>query len=311
MRILVTGGAGFIGTNLIRRLLKNSWEVICIDNFDDYYSSIVKRNNLSEFTTCNRFKSIEGDIRDKELLAKIKGVDSIIHLAAKPGVRTSFEYADVYESTNVGGTKVLLDFAISNSIKKIVFASSSSVYGSNPDLPWSEKTVPMPIAPYADTKLAAENIGKIYSDLYALQFISLRFFSIYGPYQRPDLAITKFFNAVSSSMPVTLYGDGESTRDFTFVEDAVSAIIKALSYSDSIFEIFNIGSGRNISLLNILQKIGNICDSKPKIVNMPFQLGDAQHTLSNIDKARGMLDYRVTVDIDTGLREFYSWYLRG
>lgn len=222
MTILITGVAGFIGSNLAEKLLLDGHQIIGIDNFDPFYNKQIKLNNLSLFIHHPQFTFIEGDICDAELYAntKLLSIQCIVHLAAKAGVRPSIDVPEKYFTANANGTILLLEFAKNNNIKKFVFASSSSVYGKNPNSPWQEdSTELMPISPYAASKIAAENIGKVYSHLYNINFIALRFFTVYGPRQRPDLAIHKFFKQIYNQEIIELYGKGDTYRDYTFIDD--------------------------------------------------------------------------------------------
>src|SRR5215212_485560 len=244
---LLTGGAGFIGSNLIRELLKDEGiRISCIDNFDPFYPRQVKLLNTEGFEKYQRILMIDRNLDDLSAfeLQKIlpEPVDVIIHLAAKAGVRPSISDPLGYQRTNVLGTQMLLDFAKENNVKQFVFASSSSVYGVNKNLPWKEDEQLQPISPYAMTKLSGEMAGHVFSHLHGIRFIALRFFTVYGPGQRPDLAIHKFVKSILRSQPITMYGDGLTSRDYTYVDDIVKGVLSAIDYDKSLFEIINLGN---------------------------------------------------------------------
>lgn len=305
--ILITGGAGFIGSNLIKKLILN-FKVTVIDNFDNFYSRAQKENNLESFHDYANFKFIEGDIVNINDLNEIKYVDTIIHLAAKAGVRPSIENPSQYLQVNTLGTQILLEYAKKNSIKQFIFGSSSSVYGINKDIPWKEDRILLPISPYASSKLSSEAIGHVYSHLYDIQFISLRFFTVYGPGQRPDLAIHKFFNLILNDQSIPFYGDGKTSRDYTYVDDIVDGIIGALDYHDTKFEIFNLGNNKTITLKDLIEKIEIICNKKAYLNYLPEQDGDVKVTSADIGKAKTNLRYSPKIEISEGLEKFYHWY---
>ena len=248
MHYLVTGGAGFIGSNLIRDLLQREKDILisCIDNFDSFYPKELKQLNISDFSSNANFRLLEIDlaITDANQLATYvtEPVNTIIHLAAKAGVRPSIVNPVAYQQTNVMGLQHLLDFAKAKNIQQFVFASSSSVYGVNDHFPWREDERLLPISPYAMTKLAGEMLGHVYSNLFDIRFIALRFFTVYGPAQRPDLAIHKFTKALLKNQPITMYGAGNTSRDYTYVDDIVQGIVAATNYRDTNFEIINLGN---------------------------------------------------------------------
>ncbi len=310
-RILVTGAAGFIGSNLIRSLLQGDrYCVIGLDNFDPFYPRTEKEKNISPYADDKNFRFYEGDIRNKADLDALDDIDIIVHLAAKAGVRPSIKDPILYQEVNVGGTQNLLEFARRRKITQFVFASSSSVYGINEHVPWSEEDKLMPISPYASTKLSCEMLGHVYSHLYGIRFLALRFFTVYGPGQRPDLAIHKFFKSIINGEAIPVFGDGSTSRDYTYVEDTVKGIEAAISYESSNFEIINLGNHRTIALSDLITSIEDSCGKKAIIDRHPEQPGDVPQTYANIHKAQKLLRYHPSTDLKTGLDNFYSWYLK-
>lgn len=309
-RILVTGAAGFIGSNLTRSLLsKQNVQVIGFDNFDDFYSREQKERNISSFISDTNFSFFEGDIRNMDDLLALPEFDVIVHLAAKAGVRPSILNPVLYQEVNVAGTQNLLEFARQKNIKQFVFASSSSVYGINEQVPWTEEEKLMPISPYASTKLSCEMLGHVYSHLYGIRFLALRFFTVYGPAQRPDLAIHKFFNSILKGQEIPVFGDGSTSRDYTFVADTVQGIEAAINYNASDFEIINLGNRQTVNLSELIEAIENVCGKKAIIDRQPEQLGDVPQTYANITKAQKLLNYQPQTSLETGLKAFYAWYL--
>jgi UDP-glucuronate 4-epimerase len=309
-RILVTGAAGFIGSNLTISLLsQNNVQVIGFDNFDDFYSREQKERNISSFISDTNFSFFEGDIRNMDDLLALPEFDIIVHLAAKAGVRPSILNPVLYQEVNVAGTQNLLEFARQKNIKQFVFASSSSVYGINEQVPWTEEEKLMPISPYASTKLSCEMLGHVYSHLYGIRFLALRFFTVYGPAQRPDLAIHKFFNSILNGQAIPVFGDGSTSRDYTFVADTVQGIKAAIDYNASDFEIINLGNRQTVNLSELIEAIEKVCGKKAIINRQPEQLGDVPQTYANITKAQKLLKYRPQTSLETGLKGFYAWYL--
>ncbi|EOR92833.1 dTDP-glucose 4,6-dehydratase [Arcticibacter svalbardensis MN12-7] len=307
--ILVTGGAGFIGSNLIASLLQSKkYKITCIDNFDDFYSIEQKEWNIKPFLPNPDFSFIQGDIRNAEDLNLAKEVDIIIHLAAKAGVRPSIQNPSLYLDVNTNGTQVLLEYAHANDIKRFIFASSSSVYGINEHSPWIEEDTLCPISPYASSKIAGEMLGHVYSHLYGIRFLALRFFTVYGPGQRPDLAIHKFFKAISEENAIPVYGDGTTSRDYTFVGDAVKGIVAALDYERSNFEIVNIGNHNVITLRKLITAIEAICGKTAIIDRYLEQPGDVSKTFADISKAQEYLGYDPSTSLEEGLLSFYDWF---
>ena len=309
-RILITGAAGFIGSNLISSLLQRDHvQVIGLDNFDDFYSREQKEKNMSSFISNANFSFIEGDVRNMNDLLALSKIDAIVHLAAKAGVRTSINNPILFQEVNVSGTQNLLELARQRNIKHFVFASSSSVYGINQNVPWHEEEKLMPISPYASTKLSCEMLGHVYSHLYGIRFLALRFFTVYGPAQRPDLAIHKFFNSISKGQTIPVYGDGSTSRDYTFVDDTVQGIMSAIDYDKSDFEIINLGNHQTVTLTELILAIERICGKKAIIDRLPEQAGDVRQTYANISKAQNLLSYHPETKLETGLLKFYEWYL--
>lgn len=309
-RILITGGAGFIGSNLAKRLLEDeNNKVICFDNFDPFYSIKQKELNLVGLKQNKRFKFIEGGIRSMDDLSKAKGIDVIIHLAAKTGVRPSIHEPGAYYDVNVKGTQTLLEFARQQKINQFIFASSSSVYGINKNVPWKEDENLLPISPYASTKLSCEMLGHVYHHLYGIRFMALRFFTVYGPAQRPDLAIHKFFKSILNDSPIPVFGDGSTSRDYTFVDDIVDGIISAISFTGSGYEIINLGNHHGVTLEELINNIENICGKKAIINRLPEQQGDVSVTYADISKAKKLLNYDPQTALKDGLKSFYNWYL--
>ena len=311
-KILVTGGAGFIGSHLTEKLLLEGYFVVVVDNFDPFYSSQIKQNNINGCINNENFRLVNADITNVENFEKSLepySFDIIIHLAAKAGVRPSILDPLSYQNTNVGGTQNLLEFARKMKINKFIFASSSSVYGINPKIPWSESdNVLMPISPYASTKISGELLGHVYSHLYGINFIALRLFTVYGPRQRPDLAIYKFANNIQNGKPILLYGDGSTFRDYTYVDDIVSGIISSISYNNSDFEIFNLGNNSSVKLTDLINTIENVFHQKAVILKKPMQPGDVPGTFADISKAQKLLGYHPDTNLYSGLEKFRDWY---
>ncbi|MEI6946231.1 GDP-mannose 4,6-dehydratase [Paraflavisolibacter sp. H34] len=311
---LVTGGAGFIGSHVIKSLLKDeSVRVTCIDNFDPFYKRAIKLENIAPFKDHPNFRLLELDLDQPEdsLEEALPGpLDAIIHLAARAGVRPSIENPMAYVQTNIVGTQRLLDLAVEKKVKKFVFASSSSVYGVNKNLPWQEDEKLQPISPYAMTKLSGEMAGHVYNKLYNLPFIALRFFTVYGPAQRPDLAIHNFVKSVYNEQPIKMFGDGSTSRDYTYVDDIVQGILGALHYDKTSFEIINLGNSDTISLKELIEAIEETVGKKAIINRLPEQPGDVPHTYADVSKAKALLNYQPHTHIREGLRHFYQWFLQ-
>ena len=315
MHILVTGGAGFIGNNLIRKLFQDNpgVRITCIDNFDPFYSANIKQFNIRDFKANPNFRFLYIDIalasanELSELLTET--VDTIVHIAAKVGVRPSIENPLAYQMANVIGLQNMLDFAKERSIKQFVFASSSSVYGVNDHYPWKEDEKLMPISPYAMTKLSGEMLGYVYSKLFGIRFIALRFFTVYGPSQRPDLAIHKFTKCILKGEPITMYGDGNTSRDYTYIDDTVLGIVAAIKYDKSDFEIINLGNNYTVSLKELISAIEDVTGKKAVIEQLPEQPGDVPKTFADISKAKKLLDYNPRTNLEEGLKKFLEWFI--
>ncbi|MDD4216597.1 MAG: GDP-mannose 4,6-dehydratase [Bacteroidales bacterium] len=309
-RIIVTGGAGFIGSNLCDYLLKNKHEVVCIDSFDDYYEPSIKRNNLTKALTSSNFSLIESDIKEIGFISDhLHGnFDAIIHLAAKAGVRYSLKHPVGYQESNVVGTKNILDLAVKKNIKQFVFASSSSIYGNTP-APFKETFQDLkPISPYAQTKLFSEKTGKEFSEKYELNFVSLRFFSVYGPRLRQDLVMNKIAASIYKNERLKIFGDGSTSRDYTYVDDIISGIMKAIDYKESKFETFNLGNGNPIKLTEILSIFEEETKGKINIEFVDSIKGESDITWADNNKAKTILGLNPKTDIRNGIKNYLEWY---
>jgi len=310
MTILITGGAGFVGSHLCERLISDGHFVICYDNFDSYYSPEIKRKNISELFRNPNFRLVESDIRDKSGLetALSQGkVDVVVHLAAMAGVRPSIQRPELYYDVNITGTLRLLETMRSANVKKLVFGSSSSIYGNNDKIPFSETdNVDHPISPYAASKKAGELLCYTYSHLYSFDVFCLRFFTVYGPRQRPDMAIHQFAKNIADGKPITLYGDGTSRRDYTFVDDIVAGIEKAITRVSG-YEVINLGESSTISLIDLIHMIEEEVGVKAIIRWLPMQPGDVLMTNADIKKARMLLDYDPQYSVKQGIQQFCQW----
>ncbi len=308
LNVLVAGGAGFIGSHLVDELLRKECQVLVYDNFDPFYKG--KEDNLEHHSENSNFKLLRGNILNYDILVKaMKGVDIVFHLAAQPGVRYSIQRPRKVQEVNVTGTVNVLSAALANRVKKTVYASSSSVYGVSKYLPFDEKHPTNPTSPYAASKLATEMFCRVFHDVYGLNVVMLRYFSVYGPRQRPDQVIRIFVNKVLSGNAVEFYGDGEQTRDFTYVDDVVRATVRAAEVEEVNGIAINIGSGRRISINNLLKEIKRLTGNEEiAIVKRAIVLGDFPHTLADIGLARKLLDYRPRVDLEKGLVNFIEWY---
>lgn len=310
-KVIVTGGAGFIGSHLVDALLQDSeFHVTCIDNFDSFYNDSLKRKNIENHLKHNNYRLIEADICDFEFL--IKELDDnyelIIHLAAKAGVRPSLENPIEYQRVNVLGTQSMLEIARNKGVGKFIFASSSSVYGINKQFPWNEDILELkPISPYATSKIAGEWMGKCYSEIYKMQFVALRFFTVFGPRQRPDLAINKFVSLIQKNEPISLFGDGSTMRDYTFVNDIIKGIQAAMLYQDKRYEVFNLGNSYPIKLSEMINTIESVLQKNANINYLPEQVGDVPATLADISKAQNLLGYIPTTSFKEGIEQFIAW----
>jgi UDP-glucuronate 4-epimerase len=310
MKAIVTGAAGFIGSHLCERLLKDGWTVVGVDNFDNFYDPQVKRNNIKDCLRNKQFKLVEADIRDSAAMNKVvsDGTDVIVHLAAKAGVRPSIAQPALYADVNINGTVTLLEAAKKNNIKKFVFASSSSVYGNNKKVPFSEDdNVDFPISPYAATKKAGELICHTYHHLAGISMTCLRFFTVYGPRQRPDLAIHKFARLIEDGKPIPVYGDGSMMRDFTYIDDIIDGTVAGIKKCAG-YNIYNLGESRPITLNNLIGEIEKALGKKAVIERLPLQPGDVERTYADVTKARRDLGYNPNTEISDGLKRFVEWF---
>ena len=312
MNILVTGGAGFIGSHLCEHLLANGHRVICLDNFDDFYDPAIKQKNVAAALLSPMYTLVRGDIRDEVVLNGIfekTSVDCVVHLAAKAGVRPSIQQPVHYMDVNVNGTANLLEAMHRHGVGRFLFGSSSSIYGNQEKTPFSETDdVSRPISPYAASKHSGELLAYNYHHLYNMDVACLRFFTVYGPRQRPDLAIHKFTQLALSGQPIPLYGDGGTRRDYTFVADIVQGITKLMDNRQWHYEVFNIGCGSPVSLLEMVQAVGLALDKPLDIQYLDKQPGDVEQTHADIGKAQAFFGYRPTVRLQEGVRQFVEWY---
>lgn len=318
--IVITGGAGFIGSNLCKSLLELGKKVSIIDNFNDFYNPQIKRENVNELKAIAIKYSVElevfeGDIRDTDFLKNIFNlyeIDCIIHLAAYAGVRPSIENCRLYSDVNVTGTVNMLEMAKDFKIKHFVFASSSSVYGNSKNAIFSENDiVDFPISPYAATKKAGELLCYTYHHLFKINIACLRFFTVYGPGQRPDLAIHKFTKIISEEKEVPLFGDGLTERDYTYIEDIIQGIIKSIEFIetyDNIYEIFNLGNSKTVSLIEMINEIERCVGKQGKIKKLFAQSGDVNRTCADISKSKELLGYIPVIGFKEGIEKFVSWY---
>lgn len=339
MNYLVTGGSGFIGSHLIEQLLKNGHSVINIDNFDDFYDYKIKIRNtlesighnsdfefsekkidlakLSSIVESSNYKLYTDDIRDKDALKAIfesHSVDLVIHLAALAGVRPSIERPLEYEEVNIKGTMNLWELCKEFHIKKFINASSSSVYGNNEKVPFNETdNVEQPISPYAATKRCVEVLGHVYHNLYNIDIIHLRFFTVYGPRQRPDLAIYKFTKLITEEKEIPFYGDGNTSRDYTYIDDIIDGILKSIVYLENnsgLYEIINLGESEAVSLNEMLSSLEDALKKAAIKKNLPMQPGDVLKTNADITKAKTLIGYKPATNFQNGIKKFVEWFLR-
>jgi UDP-glucuronate 4-epimerase len=311
LNILVTGGAGFIGSSLIDRLLENKLSVYCLDNFNDFYNPLIKNKNIRHNLDNRNFTLIEGDILDKKLLREIfdsNKIDLVIHLAAMAGVRPSIQNPPLYEKVNVEGTVNILECMKEFDVKKMLFASSSSVYGGNTKVPFAETdNVDKPISPYAATKKAGELFCYNYHHLYGFDIFCLRFFTVYGPRQRPEMAIYKFTKQIYSGEKITIFGDGSSSRDYTYIDDIVTGIKKCIDRVKG-YEIINLGNSSPVKLIDLIKLIENVSGKKADIAMEDMKPGDVFTTFADINKANEILGFKPQTPIKEGLEKFVAWY---
>jgi UDP-glucuronate 4-epimerase len=311
MRILITGGAGFIGSHLVERFLGAGHDVLVVDDFNDYYDPALKRENVRVAAASPRWRLVEGDIRDAALVEKTFaefGPDLVVHLAARAGVRPSIELPLLYQEVNVGGTQILLEAARRNGVRKFLFASSSSVYGDESRSPFSESDpVEKPVSPYAATKRAGELLGYTYWHLHGIAFWGLRFFTVYGPRQRPEMAIHKFTRLIDEGLEVPQYGDGSSRRDYTWIDDIIDGVVASASSIEG-YEILNLGESRTTSLADLIGLIAAALGKPARVRRLPFQAGDVQATCADISRAAARIGYAPTCPVEEGIPRFVAWY---
>ena len=310
-RVLVTGGAGFIGSHLVDRLVAQGRTVICLDNFNDYYDPQLKRKNVSGFETNSNVNLVEGDIRDETLLemvfSEMRPI-AVVHLAAMVGVRASLAHPRLYQDVNGMGTLNLLEMSRKWGVENFIFGSSASVYGVNSKVPFSpDDPVEYPISPYAATKCANELMCRTYHHLYGLKITCLRFFTVYGPRQRPDLAIRKFARLMELGETVPIYGDGTFKRDYTYIDDIMQGVLNALELKFD-FEIFNLGESETTETIQLVRLIESALGKKASVQHLPVQPGDVPITYADIEKSRSMLDYDPQVKIEEGIARFVEWF---
>ena len=311
MNILITGGAGFIGSTLADKLLEKNNKIVVIDNFNDYYSPKLKEKNIKHNLDNKNYKLYRGDICDKNLLSKIfeeNQIDVVVHIAASAGVRPSIENPLSYVKNNIEGTVNIVEVMKRKNVQRIVFASSSSIYGNCKEEIFSEDLkVSEPISPYAASKSACEQFLYTYSKLFDIQVVALRFFTVFGPRQRPDLAIRKFIDLITENKPIPVYGDGTTIRDYTYVDDIVDGIISAINYNDTPYEIINLGGGAPVSLNQMIETIEKVLNKKATIEHLPMQLGDVNKTAADITKAKKLLNYNPKTSFKEGVIKFIEW----
>lgn len=312
---LITGGAGFIGSSLSERLIKEGNRVVAIDNFCDFYNPTIKENNVKELIKNSNFKLYRNDIRDRESVKKIfeeNNIDIVMHLAAMAGVRPSIENPVLYQEVNCMGTQNILEEMKAHNVKNLVMASSSSVYGNCKEVPFKENMiVDFAISPYAATKKANEVMTHVYHKLFDMNVIMLRFFTVYGPKQRPDLAINKFTRLMLEDKEIPMFGDGTNSRDYTYIDDIVDGIIRSCNYvenNNDVYEILNLGNSSPVSLKEMINTIGQAIGVEPKIKQLPMQPGDVDRTFADISKAKKLIGYNSKTSFKEGIENFVEWY---
>jgi UDP-glucuronate 4-epimerase len=311
--ILVTGGAGFIGSHLVDRLLsEEQWRVTVVDDFNNFYAPVVKRGNVRPHFQNPTYRLVEADIRDREALRRLfdeTKFEVIVHLAARAGVRPSLAEPLLYSETNIGGTLNLLELARAHKVKQFVFGSSSSVYGNNEKVPFSEEDpTRQPISPYAATKAAGELLCHTYAHLYGMRAVALRFFTVYGARQRPDLAIHKFARLIDEGKPIPVFGDGTTRRDYTYIDDIIEGVRAAVDYTASDYEAINLGESRTVQLRELIALLEKALGKSAVIDRQPAQPGDVPQTFADITKARRLLGYDPQTDIEEGITRFVRWF---
>lgn len=308
--ILVTGGAGFIGSSVVDALLGRGDNVCVLDNFNDFYDPEIKRSNIAKHATNAAFTLVEGDLRDPASLQRAfdGNIDAVIHLAAMAGVRPSLDDPALYVDVNLRGSAMLFDEMVAAGCTKCVFASSSSVYGANDKIPFAEDDrVDHPVSPYAATKKAGELVAHTYHHIHGLDMTCLRFFTVYGPRQRPEMAIHKFTRMIEAGEPVPMFGDGTTRRDYTYIDDIVDGVLKALDNVDG-YHIYNLGESQTIELGELIAAIGDVLGKTPVIDHQPLQPGDVPATWADISRAREEIGYAPKTPIIEGLKSFVDWY---
>ena len=312
---LITGGAGFIGSSLAERVLREGNKVVAIDNFCDFYNPKIKENNVKELVKNSNFKLYRNDIRDKEAVNRIfdeNKIDVVMHLAAMAGVRPSIDNPVLYQEVNCMGTQNILEEMKAHNIKNLVMASSSSVYGNCKTVPFKEDMiVDFAISPYAATKKANEVMTHVYHKLFDLNVIMLRFFTVYGPKQRPDLAINKFTRLMLEGKSIPMFGDGTTSRDYTYIDDIVDGIIRSCNYvmnNQNVYEILNLGNSSPISLKEMIDVIGKVVGVNPVIEQLPMQPGDVERTFADVSKAKALIGYNPQTSFEKGIENFVEWY---
>lgn len=310
-KVLVTGGAGFIGSSLVDRLLARGMSIVCIDEFNDFYDPAIKRANISTHLTHERYELFEGDIRDIAFLEKIfsaSDVSHIVHLAARAGVRPSVKEPMLYEEVNVRGTLNLLEMAKKYGVKNFIFGSTSSIYGDQDKVPFSEDDrVDFPVSPYAATKKAAELLAYNYHHLYGINVTCLRFFTVYGPRQRPEMAIHRFTHLVDRGEELPLYGDGTARRDFTYIDDIIQGVEAAIDRCYP-FEIINLGESETTDMSRLIRLIEQAVGKSARVRYLPPEPGDVKVTYADITKAKRLLGYAPQVKVEKGIPLFVEWY---
>lgn len=311
--ILITGGAGFIGSHLVDLLLAEGvWRVTVVDDFNDFYDPSTKRENIRAHLQNERYRLVEADIRDRGALEPAfadTNFDCIVHLAARAGVRPSLSQPMLYTETNISGTLNLLELARTQGVKQFIFGSSSSVYGINSKVPFSESDpIFNPISPYAATKAAGELLCHSYAHLYDMRIVCLRFFTVYGARQRPDLAIHKFARLMSAGQRIPVFGDGTTRRDYTYIDDIVAGVRAAIDYYGSSYEIINLGESRTVELHELISLLENALDLQAEIDWQPSQPGDVPQTFADVTKARALLGYDPRTQIEEGIGRFVEWF---
>ncbi|MBN1779937.1 GDP-mannose 4,6-dehydratase [bacterium] len=311
MHCLVTGGAGFIGSHLCETLIENGHSLVCLDNFNDYYDPAIKHRNITALKNHDRFTLEEGDILDWSMLEQVfktHDFDIVVHLAARAGVRPSIQQPRLYQRVNVEGTVNLLELTVKKQIPKFILASTSSVYGNNQKVPFHEDDpVDHPISPYAATKKACEVIAHSYHAIYNLSVTGLRFFTVYGPRQRPDMAIHKFTKLIDEGKPVPFFGDGSSRRDYTYVDDIINGVVRAMDRCEG-YHIYNLGESQTIELGALIGLIEKALGRKAVLDRQPLQAGDVLKTYADVSRARQELGYAPGISIEEGIPKFIEWY---